>query len=124
MKRDIETVDDIKLFVNQFYNKVRLDPELGPIFREYIPGDWDPHLQMMYKFWNEALFGARENAGNPLLKHTTLAVRARHFERWIDLFTQTLDEYFAGRLTDEAKNRATIMAHSMYNRINARMSSL
>jgi hemoglobin len=124
MKRDIENIEDIKLFVNEFYKKVQLDPELAPIFSEYLPGDWGPHLQTMYKFWSAALFGTREYPGNPLMKHTRLAVRTRHFERWIDLFNQTLDEHFAGRLTEEAKRRATIIAHSMYNRINKRMSSL
>lgn len=124
MKKDIENIEDIKLFVNEFYKKVRRDPELAPIFNEHIPGDWEPHLQTMYKFWNAALFGVREYVGNPLMKHTKLAVHARHFEQWLELFSQTLNEHFEGKITEEAKKRAIIMAHSMYNRINERMSSL
>ncbi len=123
MKRDIEGIDDIRLFVDSFYSRVRRDELLGPIFDEHIT-DWGTHLQIMYRFWNAVLFGVREYAGNPLMKHVKLAVRASHFERWLDLFYETLDKHFEGPTVQDAKNRARIMAHSMYNRINERMSSL
>lgn len=123
MQRDIENIEDIKLFVDEFYKKVQEDQVLAPIFNEHI-ADWDAHLQTMYRFWNAVLFGVREYAGNPLMKHTKLAVHSRHFEQWLNLFSETLDEYFEGKVTEEAKGRALIMAHTMYNKINERMSSL
>ncbi len=123
VRRDIESIDDIRLFVDEFYAKVRVDDKLGPIFGEHI-ADWEPHLQTMYRFWNAVLFGVREYTGNPLMKHARLAVHADHFQRWLDLFYQTLDAHFEGAVAEEAKKRSLIMAHSMYNRINERMSSL
>lgn len=123
MKEDIKGLDDIRLLVDDFYGKVRRDSMLGPIFKEHI-SDWPTHLQTMYRFWNAVLFGVREYVGNPLMKHTKLAVQAAHFQRWLDLFNQTVDTRYAGPVAEEAKRRALIMAHSMYNRINERMSSL
>jgi truncated hemoglobin YjbI len=36
--------DTIRHLVDRFYVKVRLDPQLGPIFERAIPGDWGSHL--------------------------------------------------------------------------------
>jgi hemoglobin len=50
MKKDIEGIADIKILVNAFYEKVRMDETLAPIFNRHIPGDWTPHLETMYRF--------------------------------------------------------------------------
>ena len=34
-----------------FYEKVRRDPLLGPIFEEAIGDDWDPHIERIMLFW-------------------------------------------------------------------------
>jgi hemoglobin len=39
-ERDVVTEDGICRLVDAFYAKVRLDPELGPVFARAIPGDW------------------------------------------------------------------------------------
>ncbi len=114
--RDIENIDDIKTFVDDFYIKVRNDNLLAPVFAARIT-DWQPHLNKMYRFWNAALFQVREYVGNPMAKHSTLPIDGSHFEQWINLFYETLDQYFEGSVTDEAKRRAMIMAHTFYQRI-------
>jgi len=45
--KDIEDIADIKLFVNEFYIKVREDELLGIVFSAVIAGDWQPHLDRM-----------------------------------------------------------------------------
>lgn len=117
MKTDIRDVEDIKVFVNAFYDKVKQDELLAPIFTSKIPGEWGPHLDTMYRFWNAALFNVREYTGNPFMRHMSLPLTQEHFERWINLFYQTMDEQFAGSMADEAKRRAMIMAHTFYNRM-------
>ncbi len=62
MKHDITSIDDIKHLVDTFYGKVQADGLLAPVFMARIK-DWKPHLEIMYKFWNAALFGVREYAG-------------------------------------------------------------
>jgi hemoglobin len=118
MKRDIENIADIKLLVDTFYEKVRQDELLAPVFNQRITGDWQPHLETMYKFWNAALFGIRGYVGNPFGKHAALPIEAAHFEQWISLFYTTIDQHFQGIIADDAKRRSMIMAHTFYGRIS------
>lgn len=121
----MRNLDDIKLMVDAFYEKVKQDPVLGPIFSEKI-SDWGPHLETMYRFWNAALFNVREYTGNPFQKHKNLPLEQLHFERWIGLFYETIDERFEGEVSDEAKRKGMIMAHTFYSRmgINKELSPL
>jgi hemoglobin len=120
MKTDIRSKEDIEQMVNSFYQKVKEDALLAPIFNEKIPGDWAPHLDTMYRFWNAALFNVREYTGNPFMKHVQLPLEQEHFERWINLFYETIDEMFEGDISNEAKRKAMIMAHTFYSRMNVK----
>jgi hemoglobin len=117
MKADIEGLNDIKSLVNGFYSKVQEDKLLAPIFMSKI-SHWEAHLDIMYRFWNAALFNVREYQGNPFMKHMHLPLQQEHFERWINLFYASVDEMFTGPVADEAKRRAMIMAHTFYRRMN------
>lgn len=108
--KDITGIADIKLFVNEFYNKVRKDDLLGPVFSEKITGDWQPHLNKMYAFWNAALFAEPGYKGNPFAKHAPLKIGSPHFERWLVLFADTIDGNFIGPMAADAKKRAGLMA--------------
>ncbi|MFK7980497.1 MAG: group III truncated hemoglobin [Saprospiraceae bacterium] len=109
--KNIENKEDVKLFVDSFYEKVRIDAKLGPVFAAKIPSDthWASHLERMYSFWNTVLFGERDYRGNPFSKHATLSIKAPHFDRWIALFTITIDELFVGEKAVEVKLRANKM---------------
>jgi hemoglobin len=117
IKHDIQGLADIKLMVDDFYDKVAQDELLAPIFNFRLSAYWVPHLEKMYTFWNAALFGVKGYMGNPFAKHATLPVEARHFERWLCLFNETVDASFAGPMAEEAKNRALIMAATFARRI-------
>ena len=80
MKKEIKDIEDIKVFVDEFYTRVRGDELIGPIFMEKIT-DWRPHLDKMYAFWNAALFGVAGFRGNPFAKHAPLKIGPAHFER-------------------------------------------
>ncbi|MBW8303635.1 MAG: group III truncated hemoglobin, partial [Brevundimonas sp.] len=41
----------IARLVDGFYDRVRADPLLGPVFAERI-SDWGPHLEQMRLFWS------------------------------------------------------------------------
>jgi len=47
--------DGIRHLVDAFYAKVRVDPELAPIFERAILGNWDSHLATMYDFWSSVM---------------------------------------------------------------------
>lgn len=117
MKADIKNLEDIVLFVDKFYGKIQQDDLVGPVFAGAIQ-DWAPHLQQMYRFWNAALFGVPGFRGNPFAKHAPLAIDARHFERWLTLFNETIDGDFEGEMASDAKNRAQLMAKMFLQRLS------
>lgn len=105
--------------VDDFYNKVREDDLLAPIFNFRLSSHWGPHLEKMYTFWNAALFGVREYNGNPFMKHATMGLDDEHFERWLNMFNETVDTHFAGPVAEDAKKRAIIMASMFMHKLKA-----
>lgn len=78
----------IARLVDAFYERVRADPLLGPVFAERI-ADWDPHLEQMRLFWSSVALMSGAYHGRPMPKHLPLPVDARHFDRWLELFEAT-----------------------------------
>lgn len=122
-KADITSRADIVRLVNAFYERVRTEPVLGPIFDDVAHSDWNRHLPRMYDFWEAVLFSAPVFEGNPLAIHRRLATRvplgAREFERWLTLFHQTVDTLFRGPRADDTKMRSSRIAAVMRYRILA-----
>ncbi|HEU5117742.1 MAG TPA: group III truncated hemoglobin [Isosphaeraceae bacterium] len=76
--------------VVEFYSRVRLDAELGPVFDTHI-ADWPEHLDRMVDFWSAALLKSGRYTGNPVESHRRVeSLSAGHFDRWITLFEQTV----------------------------------
>jgi len=117
MKNDILKLDDIKLLVDTFYDNVRKDELIGPIFDNVIEGRWPEHLEKMYRFWQTVLLEEHTYYGSPFGPHAKLPVDLEHFERWIGIFTQTIDQLFTGDKAEEAKMRATKMAQMFHHKI-------
>lgn len=116
--RDIATMADIQLMVDTFYDKIRQDELLGPVFAERIaPDAWTPHLETMYKFWGAQLLGIMEYHGRPFPKHRTLPVDGKHFDQWLLLFNQTLDELFEGPRASTARVKARSIAQVFLGKI-------
>jgi hemoglobin len=112
--QDISKLDDIKLLVNTFYDKVQKDDLLGPIFNERMLGRWPEHLEKMYRFWQTILLEEHTYSGSPFPPHKQLPVNQLHFDHWMEIFTSTVDGLFVGTIAEEAKIRAANMAH-MFN---------
>lgn len=112
--QDISSLDDIKLLVNTFYAKVEDDELIGPIFNEKMLGRWPEHLEKMYRFWQTILLEEHTYSGSPFPPHKQLPVNQTHFDRWMEIFTSTVDALFVGKLAEEAKVRAANMAY-MFN---------
>ena len=117
IKNDIQTEEDIKLMVDTFYDKVNADSILSPVFNEFAKVDWDSHLPRMYSFWNKMLFAKGDFEGNPFQKHIPLPVTPEHFERWISIFTQNIDEHFIGDMAEEVKLRAKSIAYAFKSKL-------
>jgi hemoglobin len=100
---DITRREDVVKLVDLFYTKVKADALLAPIF-EHV--DWEHHTPLIYNFWATVLLGDQSYTGAPFAPHLKLKIDASHFQRWLELFTQTVDENFAGFNANEAKGRA------------------
>ena len=117
--RDIQGRADIEILVDTFYQKVRANSLLSPIFGAKIPDEaWPSHLQRMYSFWSAILFAEKGFDGNPMQKHLKLPVEEKHFSQWLHLFIETVDENFHGPKAEEAKQRAATIAQVMNFKIN------
>lgn len=103
---DIQTIEDITKMVHTFYDKVNHDELLSVVFNGHAQVDWESHLPKMVNFWNTVLFSKGTYKGSPFQKHETLPISKQHFEKWLSLFNQNLDEHFSGPNTEEAKKIA------------------
>ncbi|MDX6182441.1 group III truncated hemoglobin [Flavobacterium sp. Fl-77] len=106
IKEDIKTEENIKTLIYAFYDIVRKDELLSPIFNEVIKKDWDTHLETMCRFWSTMLLYSRTYKGDPMSKHIPLILSNEHFERWFLLFTETVDKLFQGKTANDAKRAA------------------
>jgi hemoglobin len=115
---DIKNRTDIRLLVDTFYAKVEIDDLLGPIFHQIIQGNWEPHLEKMVNFWDSLLFHQPVYNGQPYPKHADLPITPIHFNRWINVFNQTVDSLFEGTVASRAKeigsNVAQVFLAKMY----------
>ena len=113
-KRPLESPEAIRFLVDSFYEKIQADPLLGPIFTDVAQVDWSHHLPKMYAFWENIILGNNAYQGHPFHPHLLVnqkhTLSVAHFERWLQLFTRTLDERFEGQTADDVRLRATQIA--------------
>ncbi len=114
---DIKTIEDIKLLVDTFYGKVREDALLKDIFDNVIRNKWPEHLEKMYRFWQTILLEEHTYFGSPFPPHVKLPVNKEHFNQWLKLFFETVDENFAGETSAFAKKQGERMAEIFHTKI-------
>lgn len=117
MKKDITNRDDVNLLVCTFYDKIRADDLLGPIFNKMIaPESWPEHLEKLTDFWETNLFGVAKFKGNPTQKHVQTdlvfnhSIGKKHFEQWLHLWKSTIDSLFVGDKATRAQMAAFSIA--------------
>lgn len=124
---DINDIDDIRKLINAFYSRVRQDDVIGFIFNDIAHVDWDHHLPKMYAFWEFLLLGGESYTGNPMEPHKKLNqkinLKKEFFDRWVELFKQSVDENFSGRVAEEAKNKAMLIAMTWIPKFNEHSTS-
>jgi len=110
---DILSEADVKLLVNTFYDKVRKDEILAPVFEPIIKDNWEMHLSRMTDFWSTLLLYTKKYKDDPMPKHLPLPIGKDHFDRWLLLFNLTIDELFEGTIGENARKRANSIAKIM-----------
>lgn len=127
MKNDIISRKDIEQLVNTFYDRINQDERLGYIFNEVANVDWDSHLKVMYKFWENIILFTGDYSGNPMNLHQHIhhlkPLMDTDFERWNEIFIETVDFLFEGSNASLAKERAINISDLMREKIIQRDSS-
>ena len=118
---------DVARLVDEFYRRAFADPLIGSIFTDVARMDLDRHLPIMCDFWETVLFRAGLYRRNALQAHLDLSARfplqQEHFERWLALWVENVDEHFAGEKAELAKIQATRIAGSIHRRLEGRSGS-
>ena len=92
LERDVlPDADAIARLVDAFYDKVRVDPVIGPIFNEAVH-DWAEHKRLLTSFWCSVVLKAQTYRGNPMQAHRPWPIEVRHFEHWLELWGCTARE--------------------------------
>ncbi len=96
----------IATLVDRFYEKVRVDAQLGPVFNAAVH-DWDEHKALLTSFWSSVALRAGSYRGNPMAAHRSQPIRATHFDDWLVLWRETcveeLDEVHAAQMLEYAE---------------------
>jgi hemoglobin len=112
--RDLDDRPAVAEMVVRFYRLVAMDDLLGPMFNDVAKVDWSEHLPKLTDFWCRVLFATPGYEGNPYRAHRHVheqrAFTAAHFERWLDLFSETVDAGWAGPNAARAKAFAAKVA--------------
>lgn len=120
--KDIEKREDVFHLVHTFYEKVREDELIGPIFNRIIQGEeeWKEHEEKLTDFWESTIFFKGLYRGNPVKVHNSVdekegfKIDHNHFGRWQLIWIANIQEKFEGENATMAKNKARNMAHHLF----------
>jgi hemoglobin len=113
---DIPGIDDdvLETLVARFYDRVRADAALGPLFNDAIH-DWPTHLETLTAFWSSVMLTSGRYKGNPMaahLKHQARITPAM-FERWLELWAQVTAEQLPPSAAAAMQEKAARIARSL-----------
>lgn len=112
----------IRSVVVAFYEKVKRDAALGPVFRDIIGENWDAHVERVCSFWlyvTHLAPGYNSPDFMPAhIKHTS--IQSSLLPHWLRLFRETAEELcsreVAGALIDIAQRMAVSIEMSLTRR--------
>jgi hemoglobin len=93
---DTLTIAEIERLVDRFYDRVQLDPVLGPVFNPAVH-DWVEHKRTLVSFWSSVALRSGTYRGNPMAAHRPHPIEAAHFDHWLGLWRDTAGEVLSPR---------------------------
>jgi hemoglobin len=108
------TEEEIVVLVHTFYDRIRADAVLGPIFNAHID-DWDHHLIQLVDFWSSILRRTGRFSGSPMQKHAALPMlSAELFRHWLTLFREVAAQQPNQAMAQQAVMMAERIAQSLW----------
>lgn len=108
------TEDEIERLVHAFYDSVRQDEVLGPIFDGAIH-DWPHHLNKLKDFWSSVMLTSGRYKGQPMVAHVRheAHMTPENFARWLDLWRKTGDQLLRPGAAAAIQDKASRIAESL-----------
>ena len=104
----------IQRLVHAFYDRVRHDAVLGPVFEAAIGGAWAAHLSKLCDFWSSVLLMTGRFKGSPMAVHVrTPGIKIEHFDRWLELFEATASEICPAPAAELFVSKARMIGQSL-----------
>lgn len=86
--------ENLRRLLWDFYGRVCRDSQLGPIFEGKIGpfprAGWPAHIALIEGFWRAVTGGPSGYRGRPGPAHVGLGIESQHFDRWLQLWAETL----------------------------------
>lgn len=122
MKKDIESRADLELMLKAFYEKAFADELIGRFFTEVVPLNLETHIPVITDFWEAIIFNKHSYKKNVMVVHQHIHdlshIKKEHLDRWVEIFTGTVDDMFDGDKATLIKQRATSIATLMDIKLN------
>ena len=118
MQHQTITRENIKTLVDRFYSKILKDELLADFFieklgDEMITDEWQRHLKLLTDFWASITLGDSAYNGQPVKPHMHMqGLQRETFERWLELFFETVDKLYAKEASDIFKIRSQTIANN------------
>jgi hemoglobin len=104
-----------------FYREVVFDDLLAPVFTETAEVDWSVHIPRLIDYWCRVLLGEPGYVGALLASHQHVhdvePLRPEHFDRWLALWNDCIDQRWAGSNADRAKAHASRIGRVIAGRL-------
>lgn len=121
MSTDLDSRGEIHDLVVEFYRAVVFDDLLGPLFEEVAETDWAAHIPKLIDYWCRILLGDLAYQGALLEAHREVhnreAFRTEHFDRWFQLWVESIDGRWSGPRAEQAKAHAEATAGLISRRL-------
>lgn len=113
--------ESIDKLMDIFYDKIKADNNLGPIFKSKIgesKEEWKHHKDKISNFWQGQLLRQGNYSGQPMKAHIDLPPFPQEFfSIWLNLFSQSLDIVFDDNCKSIFLKRAQMIANSFQSMI-------
>jgi len=110
------TKENIHKMIILFYTKIIKDEQVGSFFIEKLGDDlksekWVKHLETLTSFWATVPLQDFTYKGNPFAPHAQIkGISSQAFQRWLELFFQTLDTIYVEEIANSFKLRSQVIA--------------
>lgn len=120
--RDLDSAEEVHHFVTRFYREIAQDERFHHYFETLARVDWHAHTLTLTDFWVAMLFGPEPTDADAVIErhrwlHDAAPFDRALFDRWLEILDTTLDEGWAGPVTERARRRGYGMAWAMSRRL-------